>query len=115
MFFTLKEKHRSYFEEVRDLGWVVLLKLGIKIRKKGNSFSPHTGDYITLCPFHTEKSPSMHFYNNSSRFFCYGCGASGDVFNFISRILGHNYYGDKIKTYRWLKKNYGIPLPWEKL
>jgi len=50
----------------------------------------------------------MHFFEHGN-FYCYGCGCSGDVFDFITKMLG-----DRIKDYRWLKKNYGIPLPWEK-
>lgn len=111
MFFPWKKEERClYFEQVRNIGWVILKKFGIKIRKRGNIFSSRTGDYITLCPFHAEKSPSMHFYDNSGHYHCYGCGRHGDVFDFVYRILG-----DKIKAYHWIKKNYGIPLPWEKL
>ena len=39
-----------------------------------------------LCPFHTEKSPSFHVYEDS--FHCFGCGAHGDAFAFIMRCEG---------------------------
>ena len=40
---------------------------------------------FACCPFHAEKTPSMKIYDNK-RFKCYGCGASGDVIEFASRI-----------------------------
>lgn len=107
----------SYFEEVKEKAiWTsVLSKFGIRIRRKsGTCSSPRVGDYITLCPFHKEKSPSMHLYNNSKRYHCYGCGSQGDVFTFIAIMLGGVFHGDIIMVYHWLKKNYDIPLPWEK-
>ncbi len=104
----------KYFDTVRwDVGWQVLQKFGIKVKKRGNRSVTHAGDFITLCPFHDEKSPSMYFYG-SGQFHCYGCGAHGDVFEFISKMLGTYSYGSKIKAYRWLKKNYGLTLPWER-
>ncbi|XLQ20756.1 MAG: CHC2 zinc finger domain-containing protein [Candidatus Moraniibacteriota bacterium] len=48
-------------------------------------------------------------------FHCFGCGHSGDVFDFVHDFLEHRCNGgDKVKTYKWFKKNYNIPLPWEK-
>ena len=45
-------------------------------------------DYICSCPFHSEKTPSCHVYCNdtSPHFYCYGCGAGGDVITFIMKI-----------------------------
>ena len=101
-----------YFDEVRRIEWFkVISKFGIKIRKRGSGWG--RGDYITRCPFHCDKSPSMHFYNNIAGFCCYGCGNSGDVFEFV-RIMLDGRHGDRILAYRWFKKNFGIPLPWEK-
>lgn len=39
-----------------------------------------------LCPFHTEKTPSFHVYPDKQRFHCFGCQASGDVFEWTKRI-----------------------------
>ena len=54
------------------------------------------GSYVNLrrrertrsgrCPFHSEKSPSFTVYPESQSFYCFGCGAGGDVINFIRRI-----------------------------
>ena len=39
-----------------------------------------------LCPFHGEKSPSFYLYPRDNSFYCFGCGAGGDVITFIRRI-----------------------------
>ena len=38
-----------------------------------------------LCPFHSEKSPSFTVYPNDNSFYCFGCGAGGDVITFIKK------------------------------
>src|SRR5262245_25483469 len=38
-----------------------------------------------LCPFHGEKTPSFHVHGDKQFFHCFGCGASGDVFEFVKR------------------------------
>lgn len=45
-------------------------------------------NFIGLCPFHTEKTPSFHVRDQMGRFKCFGCGASGDVFEFLMRLRG---------------------------
>lgn len=40
--------------------------------------------YKGLCPFHREKSPSFHVDRDKGLFYCFGCGAGGDVFKFLS-------------------------------
>ena len=41
---------------------------------------------MTCCPFHEDKHPSLKL--NEDYFFCFGCGASGDVIDFTARLLG---------------------------
>ena len=41
-----------------------------------------------LCPFHSEKSPSFTVYPATNSFYCFGCGATGDVITFTSRLFG---------------------------
>ena len=38
------------------------------------------------CPFHNDRDPSMHVYRDSQLFHCFGCGAHGDVIDFVQRI-----------------------------
>src|SRR5438094_335615 len=39
-----------------------------------------------LCPFHAEKTPSFSVHREKQVFHCFGCGAGGDVFEFVKRI-----------------------------
>ncbi|MDY0185676.1 MAG: DNA primase [Desulfuromonadaceae bacterium] len=48
-----------------------------------------TGDnHFGLCPFHGEKTPSFSVNSSRQFFYCFGCGAGGNVFNFLMRIEG---------------------------
>lgn len=40
------------------------------------------------CPFHTEDTPSLKVYPGSGGFYCFGCGAGGDVVTLTARLLG---------------------------
>lgn len=42
------------------------------------------------CPFHSEKTPSMRIYNNDS-YYCFGCGAHGDVIDFVRQYFGLSF------------------------
>ena len=41
------------------------------------------GNLVGLCPFHEEKSPSFNVRDKEARFKCFGCGATGDHFDFF--------------------------------
>ncbi len=43
-------------------------------------------NWIGLCPFHAEKSPSFNVREETGRYKCFGCGAAGDVFTFVQEI-----------------------------
>ena len=60
-----------------------------------------------LCPFHSEKTPSFTVYNSTQSFYCFGCGAGGDVINFIMRIENLDY----VSAVETLAKRAGITLP----
>lgn len=48
----------------------------VKLRRAGN-------EWKGCCPFHQDRSPSFTIYSGGERFQCFGCGASGDVLDFI--------------------------------
>ncbi|MBQ8932406.1 MAG: DNA primase, partial [Ruminiclostridium sp.] len=64
-------------------------------------------DYVCNCPFHSEKTPSCHIYMATQSFYCFGCGAAGDVINFI-RLYEHLGYMEAV---RFLAQRAGIPMP----
>ena len=51
----------------------------ITLRRRGKTL-------VGLCPFHNEKTPSFTVYPDTNSFYCFGCGAGGDVISFIRRI-----------------------------
>ena len=64
---------------------------------------------VGLCPFHNEKSPSMVVYNDTQSFYCFGCGAGGDVITFIKKIENLDY----IEAVRLLAARAGLQMPEE--
>jgi len=48
--------------------------------------SPRAGNHFGICPFHNEKSPSFCVNRDKQIFYCFGCGAGGNVISFIKRI-----------------------------
>ena len=64
-------------------------------------------DSVCLCPFHSEKTPSCHVYTDTQSFYCFGCGAGGDVITFIRLIENLDY----IESVRFLAQRAGITMP----
>jgi DNA primase len=64
-------------------------------------------DYVCLCPFHSEKTPSCRVYTNDQHFYCYGCGAGGDVITFIKRAENLEY----MEAVKLLAQKSGIQIP----
>jgi len=60
-----------------------------------------------LCPFHNEKTPSFTVYTDTSSFYCFGCGAGGDVFGFIRKIENLDY----IEAVKKLADRAGVTIP----
>ena len=60
-----------------------------------------------LCPFHSEKTPSFVVYADTQSFYCFGCGAGGDVISFIMRAENLDYP----EAVRLLAKRVGMEVP----
>lgn len=54
---------------------------GVKLHRAGR-------EWKGCCPFHPDKSPSFTIYADDRRFQCFGCGAQGDVLDFVARAYG---------------------------
>ena len=68
----------------------------------------HSGrNLVGLCPFHNEKSPSFNIYPENGSFYCFGCGAGGDVITFVRRIENLDY----MEAVRFLAQRAGIQVP----
>ena len=55
-----------------------------KLTKKGN-------DYWCCCPFHKEKTPSFKINDNLGSFYCFGCGAKGDLFTLYTDLYNYSF------------------------
>lgn len=64
-----------------------------------------------LCPFHNEKTPSFHVYTENNTFYCFGCGAGGDVITFIRQIENLDYW----EAVRFLADRVGLAMPEDSL
>ena len=70
------------------------LKLRSDITEIASSYvnlKRHGRNMVGLCPFHGEKTPSFNIYTESGSFYCFGCGAGGDVITFIMKIENLDY------------------------
>ncbi len=63
---------------------VELIGQRVELRKAGK-------EYKGLCPFHSEKTPSFMVNQDKGLFHCFGCGASGDVIDFIMQLDGMTF------------------------
>ena len=72
-------------EEVRTRNDIVDVISGyVKLQRKGSS-------YFGLCPFHNEKSPSFSVSPGKQMYYCFGCGAGGNVLTFIMEYENYSF------------------------
>jgi len=64
-------------------------------------------EFRGLCPFHLEKNPSFTVNVDKRFFHCFGCGASGDLFEFVMRRKGLDFMG----ALKLVANHVGIALP----
>ena len=64
---------------------------------------------VGLCPFHNEKTPSFTVYPDSQSFYCFGCGAGGEVIGFIRRAENLDFY----EAVKHLADKVGLVMPSE--
>src|SRR6266568_9267246 len=80
---------------------VKVIEQYIRLRKSGGV------NFSGLCPFHKEKSPSFSVHAVRQFYHCFGCGVSGDVFSFVSKIENVGFP----EAVRIVAQKSGIPLP----
>ncbi len=88
-------------EEIRTKNDIVDVISGyVRLQRKGSS---HFG----LCPFHNEKSPSFSVSQGKQMFYCFGCGAGGNVFTFIMQYENYSFQ----EAVKFLADRAGVRLP----
>ena len=88
-------------EEIRMRNDIVDVISGyVKLQRKGSS-------YFGLCPFHNEKSPSFSVSPSKQMYYCFGCGAGGNVFTFLMEYENLTF----VEALRMLADRAGVELP----
>jgi len=73
----------------------------VKLKKSGAQ------NFSGLCPFHNEKTPSFNVHATRQFFYCFGCGAKGDVFTFVQKIENITFP----EAVRAVAQKFNVPLP----
>ncbi|MGB9977298.1 DNA primase [Thermovenabulum sp.] len=71
----------------------------VKLKKSGEN-------YVALCPFHSEKTPSFTVSPKKQLFYCFGCGTGGNVFTFVMKKENLNFP----EAVRFLAEKYGLEI-----
>lgn len=92
---------QSFIEELKmNADIETIVSSYVQLRRRGRI---STG----LCPFHSEKTGSFTVYPESQSFYCFGCGAGGDVIGFIRRIENLEY----VEAVKFLAERCGMTVP----
>ncbi len=97
-----REDLTAQIKETADI--VQIIGEQVELRKSGARF-------LGLCPFHGERTPSFTVHPSNQFFYCFGCGASGDVFSFMMQY--HNI--DFPEAVKRLAQKYNIAVPERKM
>lgn len=68
-----------------------IVRRRVKLRQSGN-------EYVGLCPFHDEATPSFYINDAKGLFHCFGCAASGDIIDFVRETEGKSF----VEALEWL-------------
>src|ERR1035437_499614 len=96
-------KDRSTVDMIKErLGVEEVISSYMKLEKAGKNFKGK-------CPFHNEKTPSFFVSPDRGSFYCFGCGAKGDIFTFVEQFEGLDFMG----ALKLLAERAGIPITFE--
>lgn len=88
-------------EEVRSRNDIVaVISQYVKLQKRG-------GNHFGVCPFHNEKTPSFSVSQGKQMYYCFGCGAGGNVITFVMEYENYTF----IEAMKYLAERAGISLP----
>jgi DNA primase len=77
----------THVQDIKErLGIYDVVASYIKLDKSGVN-------YKARCPFHNEKTPSFYVSPERGSFYCFGCGAKGDIFSFVEKFEGLDFMG----------------------
>ena len=88
-------------DKVRSANDIVdIVSSYVKLQRRG-------ANYVGLCPFHNEKTPSFTVSSSKQMFYCFGCGAGGNVFTFLKLYESYTFE----ESLKYLAERAGIALP----
>lgn len=91
----------SFIQELLDRNDIEsVVSSYVRLKRRGRNL-------VGLCPFHGEKTPSFTLYPDTASFYCFGCGAGGDVITFVKRIENLDY----LDAVRFLADRAGMKMP----
>ena len=94
----------SPVEKIKDrLSIADVVSWYIKLERAGGSMK-------AKCPFHNEKTPSFFVSPARGTYYCFGCGAKGDIFSFVEQYEGLDFRG----ALKLLAEKAGVPLVYER-
>ena len=94
----IPEEKISAIKNASDI--VDIVSESVSLRRAGRNF-------LGLCPFHAEKTPSFTVSPDKQIFYCFGCGTGGNIFSFLMKQGGLSFP----EAARVLARRYGIDLP----
>ncbi len=90
-----------FIQELQDkIDIEQVISSNITLKRRGKTL-------VGLCPFHNEKTPSFTVYPESRSFYCFGCGAGGDVISFVRRMENLDY----IEAVKAVAQMAGVSMP----
>ncbi|TCD10955.1 DNA primase [Oricola cellulosilytica] len=97
---------QSFLDEIRDRVPISDV-IGKRVPWDKRKTNAQRGDYWACCPFHGEKTPSFHCEDKKGRYYCFGCGVSGDHFRFLTELEGTPFP----EAVRQIADLAGVPMP----
>lgn len=91
----------EFLQELRDRNEITnVISAYVNLKRAGRLYSGR-------CPFHNEKTPSFYVYPDTQSFYCFGCGAGGEVITFTKKIENLDY----IDAVKLLAQRAGMEMP----
>lgn len=91
----------EFLQELKDRNDIIdVVSSYVNLKRAGRLYSGR-------CPFHNEKTPSFYVYPDTQSFYCFGCGAGGEVITFIKKIENLDY----IDAVKFLAQRAGMEMP----
>ncbi len=91
----------EFFVNIRNANPIeTLIGSYISLKRRGRN-------YVCNCPFHSERTPSFTVFTDTQSFYCFGCGAGGDVITFVMKAENLDF----VEALKFLAEKSGVEVP----